>query len=44
MAVTTSSKEERLKEQLVPFEKDFPAWTEKEIREYEAFPGWNETI
>ncbi|KAL7416057.1 NADP-dependent oxidoreductase domain-containing protein [Mrakia frigida] len=44
VAVTTSSKEERLKEQLVPFEKDFPAWTEKEIREYEAFPGWNETI
>lgn len=44
VAVTTSSKEERLKEQLVPFEEDFPLWTEEEINAYEAFPTWNGTI
>ena len=45
MAVTTSSREERLREQRVVFEDEFPfRWTEEEMRAYEAHPGWNGTV
>jgi hypothetical protein len=37
----TSSKEERQKQQLEVFQEGFPAWTAKEIVQFEtAAPGW----
>jgi diketogulonate reductase-like aldo/keto reductase len=45
VAVTTSSSEERLRQQRVVFEDGFPfRWTEEEMSAYEAFSHWNGTM